>query len=92
MLLSVTPSIALGFHLEPDLEEFHTAVKWWLGLDILYGSQCALSPGSSLALGYHATTCKRGGDAIFCHNKFRGVWENDRVNIVRLNLGVCCAP
>ena len=28
--LSATPTIGLGFHLEP--EEFHTAVKWWLGL------------------------------------------------------------
>ena len=34
--LSVAPSIGLGFHLEP--EEFHIAVKWWLGLDISYGS------------------------------------------------------
>ena len=43
---SVAPSIGLGFHLEP--EEFHIAVKWWLGLDISYGSQCALCPGSCL--------------------------------------------
>ena len=52
--LSVTPFIGLGFHLEP--EEFHIAVKWWLGLDSSYGSQCA---GSSLdPLGHYATTCK----------------------------------
>ena len=66
--LSVAPSIGLGFHLDP--EEFHIAVK----LDISYGSQCALCPVSSLdSLGHHATTCKRGGDAIFRHNNLRDV-------------------
>ena len=45
--LSVVPSIGLGLHLE--LEEFHIAVKWWLGLDISYGSQCELCPGSCRA-------------------------------------------
>ena len=70
--LSVAPSIGLGFHLDP--EEFHIAVKWWLGLDISYGSQCALCPVSSLdSLGHHATTCKRGGDAIFRHNNLRDI-------------------
>ena len=69
---SVAPSIGLGFHLEP--EEFHIAVKWWLGLDISYGSQCALCPGSCLdPLGHHATTCKRGGDAIFRHSNLQNI-------------------
>ena len=70
--LSVAPSIGLGFHLEP--EEFHIAVKWWLGLDISYGSQCALCPGSSLdPLGHHANTCKRAADVIFHHNNLRDI-------------------
>ena len=64
--LSVAPSKGLSFH--------HTAVKWWLGLDYLYGSLC---PGSSLdSLGHHATTCKRWCDAIFARINFETSWWN----------------
>ena len=65
--LSVVPSEGLGLHLEPSV--FQVAVKWWLGLDISNGSQCALCPNSALdPLGHHATTCKKGGDVVICHN------------------------
>ena len=44
-----------------------------MGLDISYGSQCALCPGSSLDhLSHHATTCKKGDDAIFHHDN---LWD-----------------
>ena len=36
---------------------------------LVWVSVCTLCPGSCLdPLGHHATTCKRGGDAIFRHN------------------------
>ena len=34
--LSLKSFVELGLHLEP--EEHHTAVNWWLDLDITYGS------------------------------------------------------
>ena len=35
--LSVTPSEGLGLHLNPQV-----AIKWWLGVDVSYGSCCPL--------------------------------------------------
>ena len=50
------------------------AIKWWLGLDTSGGSLCSLCPDTVLdPLGHHASTCKRGGDAVFCHNRLRDV-------------------
>ena len=70
--LSVIPSVGLGLHLDPD--ECRTAVKWWLGLETPYGSNCTLCPDSALdPLGHHAATCKRGGDAVLRHNKLRDI-------------------
>eukprot|EP00731_Ephydatia_muelleri_P022330 Em0014g921a len=49
-------------------------LKWWLGLDTAEGSICALCPDKMLdPLGHHATTCKRGGDVVFRHNKLRDI-------------------
>ena len=70
--LSIIPSVGLGLHLDPD--ECRTAVKWWLGKETPYGSNCALCPDSALdPLGHHAATCKRGGDAVLRHNKLRDI-------------------
>ena len=50
------------------------AIKWWLGLDTSGGSLCSLCPDTVLdPLGHHASTCKRGGDAVFRHNRLRDV-------------------
>eukprot|EP00731_Ephydatia_muelleri_P014404 Em0008g124a len=63
--LSVVPSEGLGLHFEPN--QYNVALKWWLGLDTSCGSCCAFCPDSILdPLGHHASTCKRGGDAITC--------------------------
>ena len=70
--LSVVPSEGLGLHLNPD--QFQVAIKWWLGLDTSGGSLCSLCPDTVLdPLGHHASTCKRGGDAVFRHNRLRDV-------------------
>ena len=70
--MSVTLSASLGLHLNPPV--FQVAVKWWLGLDISEGSQCALCPGNALDhLGHHAVTCKYGGDVVSCYNGIRDI-------------------
>ena len=70
--LTVIPSERQGLHLDPPV--FQTALKWWLGLDTAEGSHCALCPDKMLdPLGHHATTCKRGGDVVFRHNKLRDI-------------------
>ena len=70
--LTVIPSEGQGLHLDPPV--FQTALKWWLGLDTAEGSPCALCPDKMLdPLGHHATTCKRGGDVVFRHNKLRDI-------------------
>ena len=70
-ILSVIPSVGLDLHQDPD--ECQTAVKWWLGIETSYGSNCVLCPDSTLdPLGHHATTCKRGGEAVLKHNKIKG--------------------
>ena len=70
--LSVVPSEGLGLHLNPD--QFQVAIKWWLGLDTSGGSLCSLCPDTVLnPLGHQASTCKRGGDAVFRHNRLRHV-------------------
>ena len=61
--LSVVPSEGLGLHFEPN--QYNVALKWWLELDTSCGSSCSLCPDSILdPLGHHASTCKRGGDAV----------------------------
>ena len=64
--LTVTPSVSLGLHLDPN--ELHTTIKWWLGL-CPYGATdvptplCALCPEKALdPLCHHSITCKRGSD------------------------------
>ena len=70
--LSVAPSEGLGLHLDPS--QFPVATKWWLGLDLSYGSCCPLCPDIALdPLGHHAVTCKRGGDVVSRHNKLRDI-------------------
>eukprot|EP00731_Ephydatia_muelleri_P020871 Em0013g598a len=70
--LSVSPSEGLGLHLDPS--QFQVAIKWWLGLDLSYGSCCPLCPEIALdPLGQHAVTCKRGGDVVSRHNKLRDI-------------------
>ena len=71
--LSVVPSEGLGLHFEPN--QYNVALKWWLGLDTSCGSSCSLCPDSILdPLGHHASTCKRGGDAVHRHNLLRDVF------------------
>eukprot|EP00731_Ephydatia_muelleri_P010464 Em0005g1050a len=56
------------------ISQFQVAIKWWLGLDTSGGSLCSLCPDTVLdPLGHHASTCKRGGDAVFRHNRLRDV-------------------
>ena len=70
--LSAVPSEGLGLQLNPDL--FQVAIKWWLGLDTSGGSLCSLCPDTVLdPLSHHASTCKRGGDAVFRHNRLHDV-------------------
>ena len=70
--LSVVPSESLGLHMDPPV--FQVAIKWWLGLDVSEGSQCALCPGSTLDhLGHNAVTCKYGGDVVTRHNMIRDI-------------------
>ena len=73
--LSVVPSEGLGLHFEPN--QYNVALKWWLALDTSCGSSCAFCPDSILdPLGHHATTCKRGGDAVHRHNLLRDVFAD----------------
>eukprot|EP00731_Ephydatia_muelleri_P005170 Em0002g1346a len=44
--LSVTPSEGLCLHLDPS--QFQVAIKWWLGLEVSYGSCCPLCPDIAL--------------------------------------------
>ena len=74
--ISVVPSLSLGLHL--DLNEFQTAVKWWLGVNPslnLDGNPmvCPLCPNALDPLGYHCVTCKRGVDITTRHNTLRNV-------------------
>eukprot|EP00731_Ephydatia_muelleri_P023106 Em0015g689a len=70
--LSVAPSEGLGLH--PDPSQFQVAIKWWLGLDLSYGSCCPLCPEIALdPLGHHAVTCKRGGDVVSRLNKLHDI-------------------
>ena len=70
--LTVIPSEGQGLHLDPPV--FQTALKWWLGLVTAEGSVCAICPDKMLdPLGHHATTCKRGGDVVFRHNRLRDI-------------------
>eukprot|EP00731_Ephydatia_muelleri_P033487 Em0030g44a len=65
----------LGLHFEPN--QYNVALKWWLGLDTSCGSSCSLCPDSILdPLGHHASTCKRGGDAVHRHNLLRDVFAD----------------
>ena len=73
--LTVTPSVSLGLHLDPN--ELHTAIKWWLGL-CPYGATdvptplCALCPEKALdPLCHHSITCKHGSDVTNGHNRLR---------------------
>ena len=73
--LSVVPSEGLGLHFEPN--QYNVAIKWWLGLDTSCGSSCAFCPDFILdPLGHHASTCKRGGDAVHRHNLLRDVFAD----------------
>ncbi|KAL5505428.1 hypothetical protein EMCRGX_G006859 [Ephydatia muelleri] len=73
--LSVVPSEGLGLHFEPN--QYNVALKWWLGLDTSCGSSCAFCPDSILdPLGHHASTCKRGRDAVHRHNLQRDVFAD----------------
>ena len=84
--LTVIPSEGQGLHLDPPV--FQAALKWWLGLDTAEGSPCALCPDKMLdPLGHHATTCKRGGDAVFRHNKLRDILAEININCNTVALG-----
>ena len=84
--LSVVPSEGLGLHFEPN--QYHVALKWWLGLDTSGGSRCSLCPDSILdPLGHHATTCKQGGDIVHRHNLLRDVFA-DSCRLAHLSVKV----
>ena len=71
--LTVIPSPGLNLHLEPN--EFQVAIKWWLGMDVSFGSCCPYCPNHRLdPLGHHALTCKHGGDVVLRHNSLRDVF------------------
>eukprot|EP00731_Ephydatia_muelleri_P015149 Em0008g869a len=71
--LTVVPSPGLNLHLEPN--EFQIAVKWWLGMDVSFGSCCPHCPDHRLdPLGHHALMCKHGGDVVLRHNSLRDVF------------------
>eukprot|EP00731_Ephydatia_muelleri_P034365 Em0056g24a len=71
--LTVVPSPGLNLHLEPN--EFQIAVKWWLGMDVSFGSCCPHCPDHRLdLLGHHALTCKHKGDVVLRHNSLRDVF------------------
>ena len=71
--LTVIPSPGLNLHLEPN--EFQVAIKWWLGMDVSFGSCCPYCPNHRLdPLGHHALTCKHGGDMVLRHNSLRDVF------------------
>ena len=68
--LSVTPSLALGLHLEPN--ELHASIRWWLGLDTSGGSLCPVCSIKALdPLAHHTTTCTHGRDVVTRHNLLR---------------------
>ena len=70
--LSVVPSVGLGLHL--DSSEFHTAVKWWLGMNSTARSSCPFCPDIALdPLGHHAVSCRHGGDVVIRHNRLRNI-------------------
>ena len=71
--LAVIPSRGLNLTLEP--EEFQVALQWWLGMDTLSHLRCPYCPDHQLdPLGYHAVTCKWGGDAVVRLNALRYVF------------------
>ena len=73
--LFVTPSLALGLHLEPN--ELHASIRWWLGLDASGGFLCPVCSQKALdPLGHHATTFTHGGDVVTRHNLLRDVVAN----------------
>ena len=70
--LSVVPSVGLGLHL--DSSEFHTAVKWWLGMNSTARSSCPFCPDIALdPLSHHAVSCRHGGDVVIRHNHLRNI-------------------
>ena len=70
--LSVVPSVGLGLHL--DSPEFHTAVKWWLGMNSSARSSCPFCPDITLdPLSHHAVSCRQGGDVVIRHNHLRNI-------------------
>ena len=70
--LSVVPSVGLGLHL--DSSEFHTAVKWWLGMNSTARASCPFCPDTALdPLGHHAVSCRHGGDVVIRHNRLRNI-------------------
>ena len=71
--LAFIPSRGLNLSLEP--EEFQVALKWWLGMDTSSQLRCPYCPDHQLdLLGYHAVTCKGGGDVFVHHNALRDVF------------------
>eukprot|EP00731_Ephydatia_muelleri_P034188 Em0050g6a len=65
--------VCLNLHLEPN--EFQVAIKWWLGMDVSFGSCCPYCLNHRLdPLGHHALTCKHGGDVVLRHNSLRDVF------------------
>eukprot|EP00731_Ephydatia_muelleri_P025228 Em0017g311a len=64
---------SLNLHLEPN--GFQVAIKWWLGMDVSFGSYCPYCPNHRLdPLGHHALMCKHGGDVVLRHNSLRDVF------------------
>ena len=71
--LSVVPSVGLGLHL--DSSEFHTVVKWWLGMNSTARSSCPFCPDRH-CFGPTWPPCsfmQTWGDVVIRHNRLRNI-------------------
>ena len=67
-----------------ESNEFQVAIKWWLGMDVSFGSCWPYCPNHRLdPLGHHALTCKHGGDVVLRHNSFRDVLWSPVIGLLR---------
>ena len=67
--LSVVPSLGINEPLE-----FHTAIKWWLGIPVGGTHSCPYCPSHALdPHNHHALTCKYRGDVVNWHNRLRDI-------------------
>ena len=57
-----------------EQSEFHTAIKWWLGIPVSGNHSCPYCPSHALdPHNHHVLTCKYGGDVVNRHNQLRDI-------------------